>query len=492
MAEETRLQRLEDIKARFAGNDAVLPLVESAINKTKIQQGVAPKEVVAQALLTLSKAMTQASMSGQNLDEDAIKRAVREDLAKNKIGIDELDETLKKLIKGKETTINLTVSTASGTVKIGQVKAKSADLANPLVQLILSDICARNNVYLYGPAGTGKTYIAEVISKLMAWPLITVTCNQFTSPLNLIGGQTIEGYQEGLVTKAWGNILQERPVPQGEGQPPKMMPPAGNILLLDELPKLDPNTAGVMNDALAKVKRRGSIENGKGEKIPMGNCFIIATGNVKLNEIDEDYVANFKQDLSLQDRFVGSCYPIIVQYGYQVEDIMKGFLFIWEYMTDLQKAIKKEGFSAQAFVSNRIMESLRDTTMIAVGNFNGAQIQPVEAGILERAKSLMQGVRSFLSLFSEDDRKRLEEGVDIEVERATSVGGGNQIFETFTRKSQSLADFTNIVNQKMATTPNFDVPKDDDNYGFDTPEELENARNRAKAHDSIQLKVYEQ
>ncbi|MBW2998223.1 AAA family ATPase [Candidatus Woesearchaeota archaeon] len=42
---------------------------------------------------------------------------------------------------------------------------------------------ARNNVYLYGGAGTGKTYSARTISKLLDWNLITVNCNQFTSAL---------------------------------------------------------------------------------------------------------------------------------------------------------------------------------------------------------------------------------------------------------------------------------------------------------------------
>lgn len=490
MAEETRLQRLEAIKARFAGNDAVLPLVESAITKTKIQQGVAPKEVVAQALLTVSKAMTQASLAGQNLDEDAVKRAVREDLAVNKIQLNELDDTIQALLQGQKTQYNITVTTPSGSTVTGTGVIDPATLANPLVQLILSDITARNNVYLYGPAGTGKTFVAEELAKMLGWELLTVTCNQFTSPLNLIGGQTIEGYQEGLVTRAWGN-LDTRDVTQPDGTIMKQNVP-GNVLLLDELPKLDPNTAGVMNDALAKVKRQKPIENGKGVKIPMKNCFIIATGNVKLNEIDEDYVANFKQDLSLQDRFVGSCYPILVQYTYQVDDIMKGFLYIWEYMTDLQKAIKAEGLSAQAFVSNRIMESLRDTQKVFAGNLNNAQLQPVEAGLLQKRKSLLQGVRSFLSLFSEDDREKLMQGVEIEVEEAKSVGGGREIYEVTRRMSQSYADFEVLARTKDAMTPNFDVPKSDPNYGYDTPEEVAKAKGRAKAHDSLQLKVYEQ
>ena len=230
---------------------------------------------------------------------------------------------------------------------------------------------------------------------------------------------------------------------------PQVNKPIGTVLLLDELPKLDPNTAGILNDALAKVKRRKSIENGKGDKIEMGNCFIYATGNVRLNEIDEDYVANFKQDLSLQDRFVGSCYPILVQYDYQVKDIMKGFLFIWEYMTDLQQAIKELGFASQAFVSNRILESLRDTQRVYAGQVDGLQTIPITAEKLVTPKTLMQGVNSFLSLFDEDSRTELEGGVEITDYETVKLSGREQ-YRTARRKSMSLNDFKALVAKKNA------------------------------------------
>ena len=60
----------------------------------------------------------------------------------------------------------------------------------------LADLQAHNNVYLYGGAGTGKTYISNVLAKALNCTLITINCNQYTSPLEILGGQTIEGYQE--------------------------------------------------------------------------------------------------------------------------------------------------------------------------------------------------------------------------------------------------------------------------------------------------------
>jgi hypothetical protein len=470
---EERVKKLENLRGKFANFQEMTPVLDEAIRRAKMQANLAPKEVVAKALIELSKAITAATTAGASIDETEVVRILRENLATQKISFDELDSLVQDLLKNQVKTYQITYNPVGGTPLTATGTVRAQDLKNPLVQLILSDMSARNNVYLYGPAGTGKTFIAEVIADMLGWPMLTVTCNQFTSPLNLIGGQTIEGYQKGLLERAWGNL----DVVNGQRV-------AGNVLLLDELPKLDPNTAGVMNDALAKVKRQKSIENGKGEKIPMGNCFIMATGNVKLNEVDEDYVANFKQDLSLQDRFVGSCYPILVQYDYQVNDIMKGYLYIWEYMTDMMQAVKELNATSQAFVSNRILESLRDTQKVFAGNVLSPQA--ATAQLLEKPKSLIQGIRSFLSLFDDSTRKKLEDGVEITDYRFAGTGGRRR-GEEFRRMQQSFSDFQAIAATKNAMTIDWSSP----GSIYDTGEETERCRERAEAHDSIALQVYQ-
>jgi cobaltochelatase CobS len=299
----------------------------------------------------------------------------------------------------------------------------------PIIQKMLSDVLARNNVYLYGGAGTGKTFSANTIKKILGWNLITVNCNQFTSALELIGGQTIDGYQEGKVIRAFGN-LNDDGTPMGKGC----------VLLLDELPKIDPNTAGILNSVLASVGEYDSegepatIENAKGDIIERGDVFILATGNTLLNTKDTEYEANFKQDLSLQDRFAGSTYLVTVDEKYEWEGILKKqWAFIFIYLTKLRKQIQEEGFTAKAFVSIRLMLSVQKTYNVyrqvidargSAKNFvTDKNISftpaPYESGLQtiqsSSVKTIKDTLDEFFSLFNTEQAKKLKESTEYDL-----------------------------------------------------------------------------
>ena len=247
--------------------------------------------------------------AGAVVSQKDVDRLVKEALSKSKIKFDDLSDELKAHI-ASVMKVSLTLNNRTFVAQGGTIDFELYE--KPLFQKILSDAMADNNIYLYGGAGTGKTFMAAALADFLGYEYIELACNQFTSPLEILGGQTIDGYQRGKLERAWGNLDEE-------GEPLSKKGYLGAVLCLDELPKIDPNTAGALNGALAKVKEYKkstiagteittppSIENGRGQKIKKGNLVIIATGNLKLNEISTEYEANFKQDLSLQDRFAGS------------------------------------------------------------------------------------------------------------------------------------------------------------------------------------------
>jgi|LakMenEpi03Aug12_release.lakeMendotaPanAssembly.Ray.scaffolds.fasta_scaffold00522_52 MoxR-like ATPase len=391
--------------------------------KQKMQDEFAG-DIVAQKMIQLSQLLGQSS-GGSSLDEEEVKRIVREEIETDKITFEDLDDTVKKLLSNQ--TANVTLNVTKGGVVTVVKLALDPEFKRPLIQKMLSDVLARNNVYLYGGAGTGKSYSANILKKILGWDVIEISCSQFTSALEIIGGQTIDGYQEGKVVRAFGN-LDKNGNPTGRGC----------ILLLDELPKIDPNTAGMLNSVLARVGEykdgiASTIQNARGDVIERGECFIMATGNALLNTKDPDYEANFKQDLSLQDRFAGSTYKVVVDIEGEWEGILnKKWAFIFIYLNKLRKAIQQEGFLSKAFVSIRLIMSVQKTYNVFrqvkenAGNVKSFKqdeevsytpvINERGLGIIEasQVKTVKDSMDEFFSLFTTEQSDILKSKTDYE------------------------------------------------------------------------------
>lgn len=281
-------------------------------------------EIIAELLEQLEKEQKHPVSAEQ------VKTIVENILDKRKICFDDLCADLVKAIK-ETTTLKIHLPKYS-------TKAFSSDVPNLLK--IIDDIVLGNNVMLIGGAGTGKTFLAEKVANVLGLPTETINCNQFTSPIEINGGQTIEGYQEGKLIKAWSE---------------------GKILILDELPKLDPNTAGILNEALAKTalptdSERAYIVNTRGDRFKKKEGFgVIATGNVYPNSESSAYGANNKQDLSLLDRFVGSVYEIEKNPEFEKKVILPGHLFLWVVADKIRTLIEKNKWESQ--ISIRFMET---------------------------------------------------------------------------------------------------------------------------------------
>jgi cobaltochelatase CobS len=398
----------------------VADIARQELEKIEARQKVSVDKDFADVVNEINELIRVSSQSGGmgGFNEAEANKLITQRLKKFKIGLDQLSEPVKEQI-GKTSSVQVVnFEGVAMTMKGGEQRR--------LFDVLLSDVEANNNVYLYGGAGTGKSFMAGLIAKALNYKLITLNCNQFTSPLDIVGGQTIEGYQEGRLTEAWGNI--------DLGINPRTCQPySGAVLLLDELPKLDPNTAGILNDALSKIKDPKEkirdcatgeeremmpiILNGRGQQIEMKKVFVIGTGNSLLNEADKDYEANFKQDLSLQDRFAGSCYRIFIDYKYELNNIMRGifvsrlnatmdFTFIFNFLAELRDVVNANEFTGRAFVSTRLMIAFRDT-------YIAQRINMVEANPIPRPKTLQIATESFLSLFTETQQSVITQAVDI-------------------------------------------------------------------------------
>jgi hypothetical protein len=157
----------------------------------------------------------------------------------------------------------------------------------------------------------------------------------------------------------------------------------------------------------------------------------MATGNSLLNTKDAEYEANFKQDLSLQDRFAGSTYRVFVDEKFEWEGILfQKWAFIFIYLTKLRKAIQEEGFTSKAFVSVRLMLSVQKTYNVfrqvkgasgSVKNFTtdpevSFTPAPIESALItvqsSTVKTVQNSLDEFFSLFTSEQADILKTKTD--------------------------------------------------------------------------------
>ena len=430
-------KELENLVATATTEEAK-NLAQAELQKIVLMEKAAEGDGLSRALLALKDTIDvfkKANTGGGSVNEEELKKMMSSMKSgiKGKVAYNDLDPELQSKLSGQvKTTLTLTTPYTKGS---GKTMVES-QIMRPLFQKLLSDFVARNNAYLYGGAGTGKTYIVEQLAKFLGYDYVEINCNQFTSPLDLVGGQTIEGYQKGKLEMAWTNINKNNE---------KMN---GAILCLDELPKLDPNTAGVLNAALAKIKLGTPedpvfIYNGKGDKIYKKNIFVVATGNTQLNETSTDYEANFKQDLSLQDRFVGSTYEVLADYKSEFENALSDFAFIFLFMTKIREGIIARDWAGRAFVSYRILISLRDTYIVS----RDAEMQKVANTAIKKPKTLKEGVDSFLNLFKDTQRDYLKDISDYNRFFSEIVPSKNNLSLSDLNTPEELKEIKSIIRK---------------------------------------------
>jgi len=342
---------------------------------------------------------------GSGVDSDQVQGIIKEYLAIKKITLEELDKSVLEEIKRNQTVV-LEIP------RFGLKVSLSKEIAEiPNIFSIIDDVLAGNNVMLIGEAGGGKTFTAEKVAQILKRKVAIINCSQYTSPVEILGGQTIEGYKDGKLIVAWRE---------------------GYILILDEMAKLDSNTAGLFNDALAKSTKTTPSENAmistaNPEEPPIqrnNNFGVIATANIYANKPPQGgYVGNNQQDLSLLDRFSGSVY--FVEFSNYIDQSSCRYKFLYDFLVGnyheyiaavrdnktpgdargLRTIIEKNNYKNMALMSYRTITAFRVAfEMQLVRAFQKKAGQPV----LEKGgKTVRQTYENYLIAFSEDARQSI-------------------------------------------------------------------------------------
>lgn len=194
---------------------------------------------------------------------------------------------------------------------------------NKLAQ-VLRYVQIRQSLYLYGPAGTGKTQLAETAAQAVNLPFYPISVCGQTTKSDLLGYTTANGsYIETIFRTAYEN---------------------GGVFLLDEIDNGNPNVTAVLNSALAN-----GVCTFPDKVVKRHPDFIcIAAANTFGTGASAEYIGRNPIDAATLDRFK----QIFVDYDEELE--MELFPNAAAIVQKLRKAMKGE----------RVVISMRKTALL--------------------------------------------------------------------------------------------------------------------------------
>lgn len=206
------------------------------------------------------------------------------------------------------------------------VKGRKPPKSSTEGKMIARILAGLNNLWLFGPAGCGKTTVCHIVAEKLGLPCFVLSCCKDTDPAQVRGRIYPQPDESELIR------YYERP----------------SVVVLDEFTSCEDATAMLLNSALAN----GEILSATGRTVKRHpNCIIVATSNTTGEGGDEMYCGNNRLDASTLDRFAGSF--IEVDYSKKYESQYDPECV--EFIQKLRKIVEQS--SLQHIVSTRLLQA---------------------------------------------------------------------------------------------------------------------------------------
>ena len=211
---------------------------------------------------------------------------------------------------GRNMTKTIEVVTPRGLVTLNKSTCKDFEIYCNVVE-------AGEPLYMYGPAGSGKSYTAKQIAESLRYDYYETSQAMFAHELKGYGDAKGE-FVETAFYRAFAN---------------------GGVFFLDEVDASAPEALVVLNNAIAN-KRFDFPVIGNIEAHP--DFRVIAAGNTRMTGATLEYTARQMQDTSFKNRFLFE----IVTYDREVFlEVCDGDEEIVNFGADLRKAARETGIS---------------------------------------------------------------------------------------------------------------------------------------------------
>ena len=228
-----------------------------------------------------------------------------------------LDSVIAAIVDARVNAIKDTLTVQSQdvrhTVEVKRVDGSMVELdgvQNPKFEMVLTLLANGENVYLYGPAGSGKNVMCEQLAKALGIPFYYQ--NTIMTKFDVTGYKNANGeYEETEFYKAWTG---------------------GGLFMPDEIDNAQAEALVTLNAALANGYY--SFPGvGMVKKHPDFRC--IAAGNTNGEGATDQYCGRYQMDESTRDRFVF----VEIDYCKEIEEsICKGHEDVLEFVHELRNA----------------------------------------------------------------------------------------------------------------------------------------------------------
>ncbi len=227
-----------------------------------------------------------------------------------------------------------------------EAREKEGEIFHKKVAQIAIDVMEGDWPYLWGPSGTGKSYMVKQVASLLGMDL--TKAGKITEPYSVLGYNDPQGRYQ--ITPSFIAALY------------------GHLLFLDEMDNGNPDTQVVLNDIYSELLNKLEDPNeicevtfGTDVQVDVHPNFrMVAAGNTSGEGENETFSSRGKMDESIQERMT----PIYVDYDNRVEEsILHEYPEWYEFFVSFRNACMKYAKN-EGLVSVQGVTTTRDASAI--------------------------------------------------------------------------------------------------------------------------------